>query len=79
MSVKWKIINEIHQVDTAASLAPVTQQSTDETYAFYIYSVHLRPEPTECPFPVSARQRQKQIPGGSKYMVLPVNEKGESN
>lgn len=31
LSVKWKVIKDIHQVDMATSPNPVTQQSTDET------------------------------------------------
>lgn len=68
--------NEVHQVDTNASRDPVTQQST-ETHALRIYSVQLAPGPTQCPFPVSAPEPKARIPGGSKYIVLPIHENRE--
>lgn len=77
--VKWKVINEINQVDTAASQDPVTQQSTDEPYIFCIQcasTTRTHWVPISC---LSIRAPKAEILDGSKYIVLPVNKNRESN
>lgn len=59
-TVKWKVIHKVHQVDTDASRDPVTQAEYRWDVCPLYIQCTLPPGPTECSFPVSAPERQKQ-------------------
>lgn len=59
-----------------ASRDPVTQQGTDETPSSVYTVCGYRQDPL-MPFPVLALEPKAKIPGGSKYLVLPIHENRE--